>query len=897
MTKSCIDRFFNGWGIRKQLLLVAIIPVIVSVIILGFFTANSQIEQAKRALNNKGQVLIDYIDSVVELGLFSENIKQIHKLVEKTLQDPDVVQIIVRDKDHRILVNQIKNKDRLKQESRRDHLRTFSSVVKAIPNAPLAYVSVTLDTRKISDLKTNIILNSLLAVFVGIFFSALLAIRMSSSVTDPIIRLAKNVRQLSHGQYGIRVNESTSGEIAELEKGFNRLAETIESSQIQLKHKIEQATAELIVTVKELEKNNYQLDCARKYAIEAGREKMEFLAKMSHEIRTPVNVVIGFSKLIETSHNEREKLDHLATIYQSGNQLLALIDDILNISKLELGNVSLEEIDFNLRDCLENIVSMLAPIAQEKELIIVLLMHSNVPELLKGDPTRISQVITNLVNNAIKFTEKGSVIIEVSSHAETTAAIKLNLSIKDTGIGISQRDIPRLFNAFSQIDSSITRRFGGTGLGLVIAKRIINMMEGDIFVTSQLGKGSEFCAEWWASKQNISSDETKAPLLQGVEIILLEDHPIICRAIRNMLLDWEANVCIVKNIDLLLSKLQQSTLLTRVIVGLGFDSSSKEYIKSLYKKIRATFAAKLIFLIPNRITIHSSQLLADENFSMIEKPIRKHVLLTELVEFNAQARTEFISDEEINNKFPSCKALVAEDHKYNMILMTSFLEKKNVTVIQAVNGEQAIELYKTENVDIIFMDIHMPKMDGIEAIKIIRNMDNSINRVPIVVLTADVFIQENEQLDPSLIEEILLKPVCSRNLWAVLERVNIGKRSHPATPLSQSAGHVAAYAAVANEFPEILQAKFAKEVDLLYDLINVSYQQDDLMELKNLLHKMAGMAGPFGINELSTICNEFVRHLEKHDIPKMESSFERLTQFKISLLKHSSIKTKAGKLN
>ncbi len=390
------------------------------------------------------------------------------------------------------------------------------------------------------------LLISLLLVIGGVLLSLAIALRLSRAFTDPVFQLNEAVAKLKEGKLDTRVYTSAGPEFEQLESGgLNDMASELSKAQAEMQQNIDQATEDLRETLETIEIQNIELDFARKEALEASRIKSEFLANMSHEIRTPLNGIIGFTELLLKSPlPPRQQRDHLNTIRKSSEILLTIINDILDFSKIEAGKLILDRVPFQLRDIVEEVMVMLAPAAHAKNLDLVPLVYNDVPDnIMGGDPLRVKQVITNLVNNAIKFTQTGEVVLRASLEDEDTEhnRVTLRLSITDSGVGLSRAQQQSLFNAFSQADASTARQYGGTGLGgLAISKRLVEEMGGKIGLESELGKGSTF---WFTltpelSSTGDSSSPPKEALRGGEKIIYLEHQKTTGLAVEHLLRDW-----------------------------------------------------------------------------------------------------------------------------------------------------------------------------------------------------------------------------------------------------------------------------------------------------------------------------------------------------------------------
>jgi len=333
------------------------------------------------------------------------------------------------------------------------------------------------------------------AVFVclcGLIVSVLLAYKMGRGLTHSILEIGEAVTQIREGALNTRIPVSSCPELKMLGSGINSMAEALENAHKELQHKIDQATFSLRRTLETIEVQNIELEISRKTAENANKIKSEFLADMSHEIRTPLNGVLGFINLLQKTELNQTQQDYMCTIQKSANNLLSILNDILDFSKMEAGKLRIEYSVMDIRECIDETLNLLFPHAQEKNIALIPLVYADVPKHVLGDALRIKQVVTNLVSNAIKFTEHGSVIVRVMLENESFSQTTIRIHVTDTGIGLSPEDKKVLFHAFNQTKTGAAHKLGGTGLGLVICKKLVEQMGGTIGVESELQKGSTF---------------------------------------------------------------------------------------------------------------------------------------------------------------------------------------------------------------------------------------------------------------------------------------------------------------------------------------------------------------------------------------------------------------------
>lgn len=859
-------------GIELRLLLLGVLPAAVIALSLATYFVRNRMTDLDRSLRDRGDVIVRQLATAAVRGIASEDRRLLQDLVTSVLQEDDVLEVTILDKARKPLASARRMRS-VGNDGLRSPLRlTFSApiLVRNLEPSPgdetdrgfqepvpivaateeIGNVTLSMSHDQTLQAQHDTLLFVVRITVAGLLLTAVFAYRIGRTISQPVLALTGTVHSLSKGHLHSRAEFTAYRELAELRDGFNAMARELERNRDTLEQQVADATQQLQQTLVDLERRNLELDAARRQAEAQTELKSQFLAQMSHEIRTPMNGIIGFTELLSQTQLNESQRSQVSLIERSARSLLGIINEVLDLSKLEAGRIALNPHEFQLRSYLEDAVSLVAP--RSPRVPVVLWIHPDVPRRLFTDPVRLQQVLNNLLTNALKSTESGRVVVRVHRVAGHHGAALL-FSVSDSGSGISARDMGSLFYPFLQLSRYAINQERGTGLGLTIARNIVERVGGSIHVASREGRGTTF----WFTLPLTGHYEDSLPAMPPTQSVVLVDWDRLNAQSLGFqlgelgyrsqwihdLAQWEAAAV---------------PLGAVVLLNAGsLETRSSQPIAWWLRQVYARGATPLLIL--ETVSQRQEAYYREQGAICISPPLRSETL-------KAALRVAQAADAPVNGEqstanppeqlFRDCHFLVADDNEINRMLLRAQLLKLGAEVDDARDGGEALEMLQIQPYDLVFLDLQMPVLHGLEVMDALKKEAGPNTHTPVIAITAHAQPEQRQSVIDRGFAECLIKPILERQVVeaaseilkfpATLPAEAGADRSessrYSATLLSRSQGQHSLALEVAR--------KLFEELPIQLTTIEQALERREQDEATRITHKVHGSASFCGLEEL-----------------------------------------------
>jgi len=611
----------------------------------------------------------------------------------------------------------------------------------------------------------------------------------------------------------------------------------------------------------------------------ANQAKRRFISVVSHEMRTPLNAIIGMADLLRDTALTREQADMLQTLRSSSRLMIAQVDDVLDFSKIEAGKLTLEKTDFDLHALVNSTSRILAAQAAAKGLEIVVSIMPDVPPALRGDPHHLRQVLVNLIGNALKFTEKGSVTVHVSSQSETAEQVRLKFSIRDTGIGIAPEAQAKIFESFTQADQSTTRRFGGTGLGTTIAKQLVELMAGRIGLESAVGLGSTFWFELPFDKQ--PERVGTGGELAGARVLLVAFPERERAVLQEALATWGAVGLAADSVEEAAARLIAEVSFGKPCHSTLFYASGKQLdFAHRFKRAAAGSAPPCVLAVSRELQVPRFEALSEGFAAVLELPLEKRQLFNVLHSISAadEVREGVVQLRDYARRSPHARklhVLVADDNPINREVIGKILERGGHTTTMVSNGEAVLETLEGERCDVLLLDRNMPGLSGLETLQALRLMTRGRERIPVIMLSADATPESRKEAFEAGADAFLAKPIEARRLLDEVQGIAAERRAR--RPSAGARDVATPRVATSDELPVInletlrhlqdlgsspafmtkLCGVFFADNTVLLNRMESAIAARNYGELRSHVHALKGSAASMGTDRLTQLCSKF----------------------------------------
>ena len=776
-------------GIRYQILLASLVPVLLVDILFTSVRIANGIDQQRSQLHDRGLQSARQVAARLGDRLAPGDEQYVRGLLDQAISSDDIVSATVYDRHGRRVSSSAAADFDSRNSSEYLYVRQPVMSAAGAGEPDLAgTVTLYLSRQQLRQQNLQIITEAGVLFVLVLVAAAALAAVFSRRITQPIFALTEHLRQVESGQLGRTIQATGANEIGDLQKGFNRLTQALLASRRHLDQRIQQTTQRLNEDIGALESKNRELEFARDLAQDANRKKSEFLARMSHEIRTPINGIKGFIGLLGQSSLDPSQRRYVDIIGRSTRDLGGIVDEILDFSKMESGKLHIVDEDFDLHEVIEQTRDILFINALAKEIDLNLIIFSDTPRRVRGDKLRLKQILINLIGNAIKFTDQGRVVVRVSTQDLRDGEARVLISVEDSGIGISERDQQSLFQAFSQVDSTDTRCFNGTGLGLVISRNLAGLMGGTVTMQSTPGKGSRFdlnlpfrLADPSGGIAEPAADAMRAFVVAARHDDLMEIRTLYDRAgaiTEAEVIDADADDDTV--LGVIRRNLNYIDLLAIDLRHLQIDP---------VRLLQQLDAGTIRVVLMHYDSCYKPPSMPD-NFEFVSIVNTGNDIARILKREPGEDEALFSAAAATPEQAQRRKVLLVDDNQVNLKLASELMRLWGHEVREVDNADSAFALYRQETFDLVILDIQMPHTDGVGLMRMMRD-HRPHDKAPMVALTANVLEREAERLLELGFDYFIAKPVDEDRFRALLDG-QLDCKTGPAVAAHASAASSAA---------------------------------------------------------------------------------------------------------
>lgn len=897
----------KNWNLKHRLIFMGLLPGLIVAIALGGYFGIQRFYDLNDLLDQRALAMAKQLAPVCEYGVMTGNVGILQNIATNMLEERDVRSVSIYSQDMDKLAHAgPKMMDDFVSVTDLNHdklhlMRTNGSVQVRTPiyeqNLVIAeqlseQFFAEADTTgrllgfaelELSNANTRLeryqdMVSSISIVLIALFACFIFSLRISQRFTDPVNEIIDGLKSLKERKYEARVRVGDSGELSLIANQINVLAASVKEHLEESQGHLEQQQSDLQANVDELGIRNHQLSMAKSEAIEASQMKSVFLANVSHELRTPLGGIHSYLNILERSHLTKVQSEHVSTMQQQSTDLLRIIDDLLDLSKLEAQKLHLEHIPYHLRDVIEDSLIAAAPNIYRKGLTLTHRLDAQVPAHLVGDSLRIKQVLGNLLSNAIKFTHEGGISIDITLASQRDEQATIQIAVTDTGIGISEEQQQRLFKPFGQADTSTARQFGGTGLGLMISKALVENMNGEIEVNSTPGQGS--CFQFHIVADLDPQPPEPLPAFENLSLVILNAPAFLADNLRQYLSEWNINTRSFDTLTQLETALANEELECQGILAWSYFSLLDEQAVQLLVEMVTPYQLPVIAMTDSVQLQQTAELIRLGARDCISLPTKAHTLHQFLNHhFNSssdETPLPFITDINIttepNPGLPT--VLIVDDNEPNLRVVAMLLEELGLSPIKASSGPEAINAVKTHRVDLVFMDIQMPGMNGLEATRKIRQLPDK-SGIPIIALTAHAMADERRLLLREGMNDYQTKPISIEQLANCIHRwTGYRYQSHapqlqlpPPVQNEQNARFSAAAALkFANHNVDIaidMMEMFLGSLDKDLEEIRDEWECESMDRLQGCVHKLHGASRYCGVPVLQQLLEQFETDLKQ----------------------------------